>query len=296
MYSQSYPFQSNKSIQIERYSIMPRINIDDIFWSDPRHAELILKIGDRDKAIGVRLQAIRIAQRFWCPDKQPIPFYVWEDLQLSNYLLEVRLVIKLENGYYVKGSEEYFDWYEKGTEQRSLAGKKSALARKEKYGTAQPLSNETRTDSNGLERRSVILERAEPSSSSSSSSYLSKVDSGVNIIRKEYKNHRDKQVCSTNVERVNFNFEYLYKKYPRHQGKQRGIEICKRITKSNDTYQKISNAIDAYQAYTIREKIETKYIKQFSTFMNVWEEWLDPLTGTSLTKPTVKLISLASEN
>lgn len=79
-----------------------------------------------------------------------------------------------------------------------------------------------------------------------------------------------------------FDFDALYKKYPRKEGKQRGIEICKRSIKSVADYDALAFAITRYGEKVARDQLESKYIKQFSSFMATWRDWLDPETGTAL--------------
>lgn len=81
--------------------------------------------------------------------------------------------------------------------------------------------------------------------------------------------------------RCDFDFESLYKKYPRKLGKARGLQLCKSQIKSEADYQALSIAIDRYRGYIQAQSTEEKFIKHFSTFMSSWRDWLDPATGTA---------------
>lgn len=81
--------------------------------------------------------------------------------------------------------------------------------------------------------------------------------------------------------RPRFDFESLYKKYPRKEGKAKGIAACKAQIKSPEDYSALSAAIDRYQERIHREGTELKFIKHFSSFMAVWRDWLEPDAGTS---------------
>ena len=70
-------------------------------------------------------------------------------------------------------------------------------------------------------------------------------------------------------------FIALYLKYPRHDGKKRGLQICAKQITNDAMYQKLSLAIDTYASQMKREGRERQYMKQFSTFMNCWEEWAE---------------------
>jgi hypothetical protein len=79
---------------------------------------------------------------------------------------------------------------------------------------------------------------------------------------------------------VSLNFEALYKKYPRKEGKSKGLAVCKKRIKTIQQYDDLTSAIDRYAEHVRTQGTETCYVKHFSTFMNAWEDWLDPETGT----------------
>lgn len=72
-----------------------------------------------------------------------------------------------------------------------------------------------------------------------------------------------------------FDFLSLYKKYPRQDGKTRGLAICKVQIKTPEDYTALSQAIDNYAAKVKREATATKFIKLFSTFMGCWRDALE---------------------
>ena len=78
-----------------------------------------------------------------------------------------------------------------------------------------------------------------------------------------------------------FDFDFIYKKYPRKIGRKKGLVVFKNQIKSKKDYDALSLAVDRYLEYCRKEKIEPKFIKHFSTFMNSWSDWVDPETGTS---------------
>lgn len=55
-----------------------------------------------------------------------------------NPILEVGLAVEKEDGIYAKGGADRFSWLQERVEAGKIGGKKSAQARKIKYGTAQP--------------------------------------------------------------------------------------------------------------------------------------------------------------
>jgi hypothetical protein len=76
-----------------------------------------------------------------------------------------------------------------------------------------------------------------------------------------------------------FDLEKLYSDFPRKKGKKRGMVTLARLCTSQKKYDAISKAIDNYAKYC--EDKDVSYIKYFSTFMNEWEDWLEPPEETN---------------
>lgn len=92
-----------------------------------------------------------------------------------------------------------------------------------------------------------------------------------------------------------FDFDSLYKKYPRKEGKQKGLAICKVQIKTDEDFNLLSKAIDQYTLHVQKNATEGKYIKHFSTFMNGWRDWVDPETGKAETFKKKKDYSFLDE-
>ncbi len=75
------------------------------------------------------------------------------------------------------------------------------------------------------------------------------------------------------VDDPNFDFDALYYRYPRKNGKSKGMEICRKKITTQLQYDQLKNAIEVYRNEMERSKTEPKFIKHFSTFMNSWEDW-----------------------
>jgi len=105
------------------------------------------------------------------------------------------------------------------------------------------------------------------------------IDSKFQIILK------NESICSENIgekvtkkihkktTRKDFDLEVLYKIYPKKEGKTKGLQKCKSIIKNESDYNSILNAIENYSKKCNDEETEKKFIKQFSTFMNCWEDY-----------------------
>lgn len=78
---------------------------------------------------------------------------------------------------------------------------------------------------------------------------------------------------------VGGDFLDLYKLYPLKKGKIPGLRACKRLIKTPEAFERVRQAIQNYRAQLERDGTEPKYIKHFGTFMNHYEEFLDPDAG-----------------
>lgn len=72
-----------------------------------------------------------------------------------------------------------------------------------------------------------------------------------------------------------FDFDEIYKSYPRKAGKKKGIDICKRHIKTEESFSQLKRAVENYGRICAEHGTDSKYIKHFSTFMNCWEDFVD---------------------
>lgn len=109
---------------------MARINLEDSLFTDGRFLNLIAKTGNVDSALGAVVRAFMLAQKYYLDESNDrlIPFNEWQRQLIDNSIIDVGLAEKRENGIYVVGSEEQFNWLL----QRQAAGKKSAETKSEK--------------------------------------------------------------------------------------------------------------------------------------------------------------------
>ena len=83
-----------------------------------------------------------------------------------------------------------------------------------------------------------------------------------------------------------FDFESLYKKYPLKKGKSRGLKVCEKEIKTQEEFISLQKAIDKYASDLVLRNTETQYIKHFSTFMNEWRDWAQDDAGS--VSPTIR--------
>ncbi len=76
-----------------------------------------------------------------------------------------------------------------------------------------------------------------------------------------------------------FDFEAIYKRYPRKQGKQDGLRKCKAQIKTKADYDALANALEKYIKHLRTQNTQPEYIKHFSTFMSSWRDWCDVDAG-----------------
>ncbi len=90
---------------------MARLNLEDKLFNDSRFRALMRRLGEK-MAIGEWVLVARAAQEYWIKDRGLIPLNIWDLNEFSDELLRCELVEKRDDGYYLKGSENYFAWYE----------------------------------------------------------------------------------------------------------------------------------------------------------------------------------------
>ena len=69
-------------------------------------------------------------------------------------------------------------------------------------------------------------------------------------------------------------FDSLWNEYPRKEGKKKALAAYERARKHGTTFEQVKNGIEAYKDKIKRQKIESQYIKQGSTWFN-GECWND---------------------
>jgi hypothetical protein len=239
---------------------MARINIEECWWSDPRRSLLIRLLGDEEKADGTAVKMWRLAQEFWKRDRQCVPKYIFETLQFASELLRSALAEERDGSIYVRGSSQYLEWVKDKSEAGRLGGLKSAEARREKYGNAQPQPREN-TEAN-TEAPPKHPKQTEPSASAS----------GFKELNTEHRKRR------SNV-KSDFDLENLYQGYPRKRGKIPGLEKLAKEIKTDADYLDLAEAIKNYAAEVVGR--EEQHILYFSTFAGQWRDWIQVESSNS---------------
>jgi hypothetical protein len=136
-----------------------RINIEETWWTDPRRAKLARHFsGDYAKADGLVVAMWRVAQEFWSKDRLRIPKEIFETLESWELLVDCKLAILEQSEVYVRGSSQRLNWSfeHRNKLNNSKAGRASAKAREQKYGTSRPnITHERKVEKQVISERSV---------------------------------------------------------------------------------------------------------------------------------------------
>lgn len=139
---------------------MPRLNIEDGILADPRFQMLVRRLdGDLERALGRVVRLWWSAQKHWGNGRRPIPLDEFHfggfDHIVDSGMAEVK-----EDGVYVRGARDQFEWLAARSDAARLAGQASAEARRAKNGSAIPTGARNRTTTERRPNdRSVATER-----------------------------------------------------------------------------------------------------------------------------------------
>lgn len=90
---------------------MARINIDDKLFGDERFLRFCELVGnDRHLGLGLSITFFKLAQSFWCPSHQLIPWSVFIKQRHYRAFLDSGLAKRRKRGVYVSGSADNFQW------------------------------------------------------------------------------------------------------------------------------------------------------------------------------------------
>lgn len=78
-----------------------------------------------------------------------------------------------------------------------------------------------------------------------------------------------------------FDFESVYEKYPRKEGKAKAFEVLKKTISNEIQFAALKKAIENYSKHCDENKIEHKFIRLFNTFIGpldapYWPDWVNP--------------------
>ena len=104
------------------------------------------------------------------------------------------------------------------------------------------------------------------------------------------RNERNEVKESLKIAGTNFDFENIYKNYPRKEGKKKGFQVCMKKIQTEQNFHDLKKAVENYSKHCDIMRQEIKYIKHFSTFMGEFEDWVNP-DASLLEAPQSKLVN-----
>lgn len=314
---------------------MPRINIEDSLFRDNRFFTLLIKLKSRDLAIGVLVSAWLVAQDFWKLNQNGIPKSEWKKRLLNDEIIEAGLAEDRGDFIYMSGSAEQFAWLT----QRIEAGKRGGIAnrthklpdeeRARREGCRMLLNKALKT---GKVTRPAGCEECgkgvDLQAHHNDYSKPYEVDWLCRSCHNEFHRtiqkafaKRDEAVVKPSslslsptlsqtqkintfdqnkFDRVNFDFETVYKNYPRKIGKTKGINQLKRQVRRQEEFDHFSKAVCKYRELCETQKTEKQFIMHFSTFVGTpqaprWRDYLDDEVDSSNLKKEKTLREILTE-
>lgn len=163
-----------------------RLNFESHYWTDPRRSRLMGLLGSEALADGSVVKMWLLAQEYWGRGRQLIPQEVFGLLEASDKLLEAKLAEVQQNGVYVKGAREHFDWLHLRREAARKGGKKEKKPRKK----ADARNSEN--SSNWEKQSESKSKQSEPSCSLSPSVSVSESASVIEIHETSFRDNNSK--------------------------------------------------------------------------------------------------------
>lgn len=184
-------------------------------------------------------------------------------------LMTKQFVIPFESGVLVIKHWKVHNVIRKDMHKDTLCTEEQALLIEDKSGTYH-VRNELVTD--------TVQECIEADTDTEQSSYIDK--NRLDQIRTDQNRLEQNNTIEQSEiahDSLKERFEYLWDLYPNKKGKKQAYAAFQRAVKKGTTVDEIRDGIKAYVRYINESKIESKYIKQGSTFFQQ-EAWNDDWT------------------
>lgn len=101
------------------------------------------------------------------------------------------------------------------------------------------------------------------------------LDGSLEAVLGTCEGYEEAQRLALDIEAKNmgFDFEAVYKIYPRKISKASGIKWLKQNVKSRSRYELLLEAVQNYAKYTKDRDLEEQFIQHFSTWVRRFEDW-----------------------
>jgi len=104
---------------------LARINVEDSIYKDARFLQLVVRLGDADRALGVVVRAWTVAQKWYTREPRMVPVAEWDKQNFPSDLVEVGLAERVGEFVRMAGADDQFAWLI----QCQVAGSKGGKAR-----------------------------------------------------------------------------------------------------------------------------------------------------------------------
>lgn len=253
---------------------MPRINIDDKLIGSAEFITLAITLGSKIKAMGTIVFALKKAQEYCLNEetKGLIPAEEYKKIDDFQLLYDIGFFEIIDNNFYrIKDHYHHFGWLIKCSDGGKANSKKksqlieSTIENKKKKTLEDPC--------NSLEDPCKGEQALTPSPTPSPFQNEYKKE---NITKEktlqQVVGDSDCGVFTLDKEVSTQDIELLYAKYPRKEGKTKGMQKLQKQIKTKQDLADLAKAIEVYSKLSAGK--EKQFIKHFATFASCWKDYL----------------------
>ena len=173
--------------------------------------------------------------------------------EIFNALVEHEYVSLCPDGEYViHGNRKHIEAIEEKKHAGSEGGRKSGKVR------SGQIPNKNADDEALASTAEADASSAEPNTIQCSSIHSSSTQGNTK---------------QSNTEKRSFDLESAYRRYPRKEGKSKGLKKLRGEIKTAEDFERLIVAIENYAVS--RRHQEAQFTKHFSTFASEWRDWID---------------------
>jgi hypothetical protein len=85
---------------------------------------------------------------------------------------------------------------------------------------------------------------------------------------------KDAEDIQESIAAKSFDFEAVWKAYPRKLGKASGMKWLRANIRSQNRFERLKCAVENYREYCQKNDTDEKYIQHFSTWVKRFEDWV----------------------
>jgi len=100
------------------------------------------------------------------------------------------------------------------------------------------------------------------------------LDDTLEVVLGSAESLEDAESLQVIVNGKSFDFESIWKAYPRKLGKASGMKWLKANVRTLKRFQRLESAVRNYQEYCQKNDTDEKFIQHFSTWVKRFEDWV----------------------